>query len=65
MPHIVNSNGTLNMAVVAHIPLWEPPGYRGPDRLPAIASFVQNLTPAQVARLSSGQRRAARVAIVP
>ena len=64
-PHIVNADGTLNMAVVTHIPLWAPPGYRGPDRFAAVSSFTQNLTPAQVAHLSVTQRPADRVAIAP
>jgi hypothetical protein len=65
LPRIVNPNGTLNMAVVAHIPLWAPPGYRGPVRFPAVSSFVQNLTPAQVAGMSAAQRRIAHVAMAP
>jgi hypothetical protein len=65
LPRIVNRDGTLNMAVVTHIPLWAPPGYRGPTRFPAVSSFVQNLTPAQVGRMSAAQRQAAHVAIGP
>jgi hypothetical protein len=65
LPRIVNPDGTLNLAVVTHIPLWEPPAYRGPDRFPAASSFVQNLSPSDIARMSAAQRGAARVGIAP
>jgi hypothetical protein len=65
VPHVVNPDGTLNLAVVTRIPLWAPPGYHGPDRFPAASSFAQNLTPSQVAHLSLAQRRAAHVLVGP
>jgi hypothetical protein len=63
VPRVVNPDGTLNLTVVTQIPFWTPPGYFGPDRFPAASSFVQDLTPSQVAHLSLAQRRAARVSV--
>jgi hypothetical protein len=63
VPRVVNPDGTLNLAVVTHIPFWAPPGYHGPDRFPAPSSFAQDLTPSRVAHLSLAQRRAAHVAV--
>jgi hypothetical protein len=63
VPRVVNPDGTLNLAIVTHIPLWTRPGYRGPDRFPAASAFSQSLTPSQVAHLSLAQLRAAHVAV--
>ncbi len=65
VPRIVNANGTLNMAVITHIPVWEPPGSRGPARFPTALSFAQNLTPMAVSRMSVAQRVEAHVGIGP
>jgi hypothetical protein len=65
VPQIVNANGTLNLALVTHIPVWEPRGYRGPDKFPAPSSFAQNLTPTEVSHLSVGQRLTAHVIVAP
>jgi hypothetical protein len=65
VPRIVEGDGRLNLALVTHIPVWEPPSYRGPERFAPASSFAQNLTPAEIAHLSGAQRLTAHVGVTP
>lgn len=69
VPQIVNPDGSLNWAALDQIPVWEPPGYKGPT---VYASTLMrqrmadaNLTPAEIAGMTPAQRTAHNIALAP
>jgi hypothetical protein len=69
VPRIVNPDGSLDWAALDKIPVWEPRGYKGPT---VYASTLMrqrladaNLTPAEIARMTPGQRAAHYLSFAP
>jgi hypothetical protein len=69
VPQIVNPDGSLNWTVLSKIPVWAPPGYKGPivyaSTLMRQRLADANLTPAEIASMTPAQRAAHHLSFAP